>query len=176
MDVVEIPLSHVKAVGFEFGGAVDAYIKELQAHRFTTGEAAPSPPHGLVELVVARVQTPGKPDDFVANYRIVDDTPPPPSLADRKAALAVSAQQQADAALAKVSPPLKRRLAMLRVHEAANVPKDKMTAAHVATLKAATDRSAKEAAIMLNLAQMESDIDDLTSATIDAWKPTPFPT
>lgn len=76
---MRIPLSQVRAAGLDFAADVQAFVQAKLDHRFTVGEPAPVA-HPLVEAVVHRVPAtePGQPDDFVADYEIIDDTPPPP--------------------------------------------------------------------------------------------------
>jgi hypothetical protein len=200
---LQIALSHVKALPFDFEEAVAAFIKAKQDHRTKTGEAAPSPPHALVEAAVKRVPgsiDPPRPDDFVADYEIVDDTPPPPvppTLDERKKALAFKVGQATAAAAAQVMPPLKRRLwdyeharierDIYAVQRKENEPNadwkarglsavQKASPADHAAYLAHEDRKAKVVAIVHHLAVCESAIHDLTEATIDAWAPAPFPT
>lgn len=175
MSQMEINLSHLKALPFDFGGAVDAHIKALQAHRTTEHAAAPTA-HPLVERAISRVQYPvtdGKPDDFVPNYKVVDDSP---SLDDRKMALVQSLTDEATRLMAGIMPPLKQDLWNLQYADAVAVEDKKRTSAQNAAIKLHEDRIAKVRAIHMHLAQMKSDIHDLTESTIEKWKAAPFPT
>jgi hypothetical protein len=175
---LQIALSHVKALPFDFEKEVVAFIKAKQDHRTKIGEAAPSPPHALVEVAVRRVPgsiDPPVADDFVADYAIVDDTPPPPSLDQRKAAKAAEMAALAQAAIARFSPPLKRRLMDMDYRRALAVDEDKRSNADKATIAAALDRGARTEAISYHLATLEAQIHDLTDAAIDDWSPAPFP-
>ncbi len=73
----------------DFEERVEAFRKKLLQHRFTEREPAPVE-IPLIESCIARVQYPVKhlkPDDFIADYVIIDDTPPPPApptLQERK--------------------------------------------------------------------------------------------
>ncbi len=72
-----------------FADQVEQYRQAMLAHRFTVDVPAPAAPSLLVESCIRRVQYPisaEKPDDFVADYEIVDDLP---SLDDRKVNLFV---------------------------------------------------------------------------------------
>jgi hypothetical protein len=72
---LKLKKSQVDALPFDFEQAVRDFIAAKEAHRFT-GDAAPSA-DALVEAAVRRVQYPiedEKPDDFVADYEIEDDT------------------------------------------------------------------------------------------------------
>lgn len=199
-------MSHLKGLPFDFESAVAEYIKAKMAHRFTVGEPAPWAPHPWVEYAVKRVPGgEGQPDDFVADYEIEDDIPPPPTLDERKQALAVKAHADAAEAQGALIPPLKARfwhIEFARVSAAvaavqpiaatrgkdgkpdapAETPEALRTRA-LATLKSddstfflqhesrlkALDR------IQYHLAILESEIHDLTEATIDTWTPAPFP-
>lgn len=71
---VQIPKSQVPD---DFADRVEAFRQALLRHRTTRGVAVPTA-HHLIEQCVRRVQYPikdKKPDDFVADFEIVDDTP-----------------------------------------------------------------------------------------------------
>lgn len=174
----EMSLTQARALaGSEanFDAAVVAYIEALKVHQHSEGEPAPTPPHAWVELAVARVQEPGKPDTFVPNYKFIDDTPPPPTLDERKTALAHDLTVQAQRVVDGIMPPLKRRLWAIQSGKAYAVPEKDRGDGHKTTIATHEDRQDKVAEIELHLAQMHSDIHDLTDATFDAWKPAPFP-
>jgi len=174
--MLELTKSQIDALPFEFGGAVDKFIHDLEEHRKTTGEAAPIAPHPLVEAAVARVQYPvkaGKPDDFVRNFTILDDTL---SLDDRKVMLANSLTQKANAAAKVVMPPLKQRLWEFEYLDASAIDPKKRNAGQKAVIAAHDVRIAKVQAIHRHLAKLHSEIHDLTDATIDGYKAAPFPT
>ena len=199
---IRIALSKIKALPFDFDAAVKEFIEAKKKHRTTVGEPSPNAPHLFVEAAVRRV--PGsieeqRPDDFVADYEVVDDTPPEPpkpSLDQRKMALAAQVGTAANAAVAKIIPPLKHRL---WEHEYARVQADmakvkiieneslddwraraivaikKTSAADFASFTAHDERKKKIAAVHYHVALCESQIHDLTEETIDAWSPAPFP-
>jgi hypothetical protein len=199
---LKIALSFVKSLPFDFENEVASFVKAKQDHRSTTGEAAPSAPHRLVEDAVRRV--PGsiaeqKPDDFVADYEIVDDTPPPaapPTLDQRKLTMAAELGVQANAAIAAIIPPLKQRLwdreharvladmGKVKPQEnetveawrtrAIEVVKKNSPADHVSFTEH-EDRKKKVDAIIHHVAVCESQIHDLTEVDLDNWKPKPFP-
>jgi hypothetical protein len=199
---MKIALSQVKALPFDFEAAVTAFIKAKKDHRSTEGVPAPSAPHPYIEAAVVRV--PGsieehRADDFVADYEIIDDTPPavpPPTLEQRKMALAVQVGVLANEAIAKVIPPLKQRLwdreharvlgdiGKIKIQE--NEPMDVWRGRALSTIKqtapadhasftAHEDRKRKVDAIIHQVALGESAIHDLTEETIEAWQPAPFP-
>lgn len=171
-------LSHIKALPFDFESAVSAHIKALEAHRFTENEPAPAAPHPLVELAVARVQYPieaGIPDTFVPAYRIVDDTPPPPTLEERKEAMAAQLAAQAKSVIDGIVPPLKRRLWDFQYSEAATTTAALRTPDQKAFIVNHDARNERVYAVNRHLAQLHSDVHDLTETTIDRWTPAPFP-
>ncbi len=84
----KIPLSQIKAMP-DFEARVAAFIQAKKDHLITIGEPSPTEDR-LVESAVRRVPGDGHvtPDDFVADYTVVDDTPPAdpaPTLDQRKA-------------------------------------------------------------------------------------------
>jgi hypothetical protein len=179
---MQIALSQLKAHGFAdeaaFSAAVAAHLAAHREHQQTVGVAAPSPASSIIEHAVRRVQYPidaGKPDDFVADFEVIDDTPPPPSLEERKMALAVQVQAAATQALHAFTPPLKARMLNLQVAEAAVIDETKRTSVQRALLADAESRAKRELAVHRHWAELESQIHDLTEATIDQWKPAPFP-
>lgn len=85
-----IPLSIANSLGFDFVEAVEAFRQAKLAHRFTVDEPAPAAAHPLVEMCVQRVIVgPDSPDDYVADYEVFDDTPPPPPDPEAQQALDV---------------------------------------------------------------------------------------
>lgn len=109
--------SQVYALPFDFAQAVREFIAAKEEHR-VTGDAAPTA-DALVEAAVRRVQYPvdaGKPDDFVADYEIEDDTPappppaPPPTLEQRKQTLVAESRQREQEEIGALMPAGKRRL------------------------------------------------------------------
>jgi hypothetical protein len=119
--------SHVDALGYDFPAAVAAHIAALEAQRFN-GQTAPR--HDAnVEAAVKRVQYPieaKKPDDFVADFEIIDDTPPPPTLEDRKHAAISALRHEEQAEIEAVLGPVETRrlrgihlnMAQRRAHKA----------------------------------------------------------
>jgi hypothetical protein len=114
----KIAKSRVDALGYDFEAAVKDYIAALEAHRFEGNAAPHAAPE--VEWAVRRVQHPieaQKPDDFIADYEIVDDTPPPPpppTLAERKQAARAKLLQEEQAAIAELIAPEKQRFLSMK--------------------------------------------------------------
>lgn len=98
----------------DFAAVVEAHRQALLAHRATVGEPAPVA-DPLVERCIRRVAEEGGPDDFVADYEIVDDTPSPAEqLRHRKGSLMTEVARAERARLDAISPPGKARLLLLR--------------------------------------------------------------
>lgn len=129
-------------------------------------------PHGDPIPFVSSEQ----PDDFLPNYKIVDDTPPPPTLDERKLKLAGALENEAHKITADLSPPLKRRFWELQYGEAVAVDVAQRSADQKATVAKYEARTVKVNAVYRHLAQMHSAIHDLTEETFDGWSPSPWPT
>ncbi len=175
---LRIAQSVIAALGFDFAAAVAAHRDALMAHRYS-GDAAPTA-HALVEQAVSRIRCAPeeqKPDSFMSDYVVIDDTPPEPVISDaeRKAGLLASvrlAEQQASHA---VIGPGQLRLLSLDAQQATVLPKELRTNAHDAVLASFATVSGRLFAIQYHAAKLEAEIDDLTPAQYDAWKPAPFP-
>lgn len=116
-----------------------------------------------------------QPDDFVPNYVIIDDTPPAPTLDERKAKLAHAAGVTAQARVDAMDPPLKRKLVGMTLARIHQVDEEKRTDADKAALAHSADVQVRTEAIYFHLAEMEAQIHDLTEATVEGWEPAPFP-
>jgi hypothetical protein len=112
-----------------------------------------------------------KPDEFRSDYQLIDDTPPPPTLDERKMALIVEVDKAANEAVAALCPPLKQRLMEMTANRAYMVEEDKRTPAEVAAIATsqAFDRGVEE--IRFRAATLAAQIHDLTEDTIGSWKP-----
>lgn len=175
--------SQVDALGFDFPAAVEAYRQAQLAHRFAPlGEndisgPAPAGKHYFVEAAVRRVpQGPDKPDDFVADYTITDDTPPPPTLDQCKHALLGSLMAQEVAAVNAICQPAKRRLMALQAASALAKPEASRSIAETMLIDAVTSNDQRIAAIQLHGATLAAEVEALPDmAALEAWKPSPFP-
>jgi len=58
----------------EFDLAVKKHIARLKAHNFQVNKPRPTA-DGMIEMCIKRVVAKGKPDDYIADYEIIDDTP-----------------------------------------------------------------------------------------------------
>jgi hypothetical protein len=112
-----------------------------------------------------------KPDEFRSSYQLIDDTPPPPTLDERKAKLVAEVDKAANEAVAALCPPLKQRLMEMTANRAYMVEEDKRTPAEVAAIATsqAFDRGVEE--IRFRAAALAAQIHDLTEDTIGSWKP-----
>lgn len=150
-----------------------------------TGELVTEPVGEPVKFIGSE-----KPDDFVPEYEIVDDTPPPPTLDERKMALVSHVAELAHKAVHVIEPPLKRNLFAFQLTDAQRAVDtlhnqvrsgaitqsdfELMVAPHRSAAAKHNERTDKVQAIYRKLAQAHADIHDLTDATIDEWKPPEF--
>jgi hypothetical protein len=111
-------------------------------------------------------------DDYAIDYEIVDDRP---SLRARKDALIHEVTLKEHALLTASMPPGKRRLDGLKAGDLLRTPQAERSEAERQFLAERDARHAREDAIQRHAAQLMSDIEDLTEATIGAWQPAPFP-
>jgi hypothetical protein len=167
----KIAKSAIAALPYDFAEAVKEFQRLKLDHRFT-GDAAPRADF-IVEAAVRRVQYPigeQKPDDFVVDYEVVDDTPPPPTLAERKVTLIAQLRQAEVDALTAVLSPGRRRLLEVEVSAIPPVEADRTAADHA--LLAERDRVlAADRDIRRRLARAEIEIEELADeAAIDRFK------
>lgn len=171
---LEIKLSQLQDRA-QFEQAVAEHIERLVAFNREIGKPRPVA-HPLIEAAVKRVSHPKAaklPDDFMADYVIVDDTPPPPpplNLEDRKRAL-VAQLRAAEAAFGeRILPTRKRRLLGLQAAEASVKPEEEKTEADRHLIASFQDKQACFRSLELHAAKIESDIEDLTDDTIDSFQ------
>jgi hypothetical protein len=154
--------SQIAALPFDFEQAVRDFIKAKEDHRFS-GDAAPTA-DALVEAAVRRVQYPivaGKPDDFVADYVIEDDTPPPPTLAERKLAMIAESRQTEQAAIDALIPVGKWRLLDMDYQRAMAVPEKERSPEQARVIEQRRALDTKIDGIRYAAAQREAEIEDL---------------
>jgi hypothetical protein len=153
--MISIPLSQV--------GSAEAFAAEVEAHR------------ELIESLIVRTPATGPvakrgPDKItVAPYEIV-----PPTLDESKAALVDELNQAAQAALNAVLSPARQQLLALDIGPAMAVEKDKRTPAQQATIALQASFGAAATAINRKVIEARVEIEDLTAATIGAWKQPAF--
>jgi hypothetical protein len=124
----------------------------------------------MVEASIERVQATGQSDTYVAAYEFHDDSPPPPSLEEKKQARYGELLKAEHAAKAKVMPQRKIRLVAMTHNEAIAVPEVERTLEHGEAIVTYQEVAAAFKKIELAAAKAESDIEDLTEENIDSWK------
>lgn len=178
--MIEIPLSRIKALPFDFVQAVQDHIAAKSAHALTIGEPAPIAAHPLVEAAVVRYppppdQTPGDgepTEHFVAEYTVIDDTPPP---AAKKQALAALVGQMATEARERAFPQLLQR-SMGNVANVANmVAEAERTPEQRDAIARYAEANARAQNVDRHLGELEAQIYHLADDQIDNWKPAEFP-
>lgn len=193
---LQLKLSQIKALPFDFDAEVEKFRQAKIKHALSEGEPAPSATHPWVEHAVSRVAVEGAPDDFVADHVVDDDTPPPPTFEERKRRIADETRTAAQRAMEAIIPPLKQRLwdrrhaqvikamGAVKANDGETIEAWRARALNTVQQAQPDDhahyvahegRKAKIEAIIDRLAQAESDIHDLTEATIDSWKQPSFP-
>jgi len=150
-----------------FENSVQEYVNSLHAFNMVVGKPRPTA-HPLVERAIKRVQKQGFPDQYVADYVVIDDTPPPPSLEDKKNKLMSELRAAEAVAMNSVLPHRKTRLVHLNSNKALTVSEEQRTDEHKKDIELLEKIKAFNEKIMRIAAQAESDIDDLTEQTIDS--------
>lgn len=163
-------------IGEDFAEKVESHRQALLAHRFTIrGEGAPRSDE-MVEGCVRRVfVAEDKPDDFVADYEIIDDTPPPPpppTLAQRKNALRSEVASREMDLLNDILPFGKRRLLQLRIGRIAD--QNKASPEEKTLIARHTDVMQKSSDVHMWAAFQQAEIDDLDEASVESWQMKPF--
>lgn len=153
-----------------FENAVQDYINTLHAFNMVVGKPRPTAVHPLVERAVKRIQTQGQPDKYVADFVVVDDTPPPLSLEEKKHKLVSDLRFAENAAMEKILPARKIRLAHIKYSDAMSLDESVRTATHQEDIALITTVQGTRAQYTLKAAQAEADIEDLTEQTIDSWQ------
>lgn len=160
-------------------GPADAFAAALEAHRAAleahlsgpAGQAAPAA-HPLIESLIVRVrQGDSLPDAFqIAPYEIVDDTPPPPTLAERKVPLMAALRAAQQTANDAVLSPARAALLNLDMTEALAVPEGSRTPAQAACIAAYTAVQSRYVEIERNAAIAAVEIEDIGEADVANWK------
>jgi len=141
----------------------------LHAFNTVVGKARPTA-HPLVERAITRIQTKGQPDKYVADFIIVDDTPPPPSLEDKKNKLISDLRFAENTAMEKILPARKIRLAHIKCADAMSLDESVRTAEHNKDIALIVTVQGVREQYALIAAKAEADIEDLTEQTIDNWQ------
>lgn len=174
MNHLKVKLSDIEALGFDFAAAIKEHIKALQAHQMEVDTAAPTA-HPLVERAIFRARAPGQPDTFVPNYEVIDDTPPKPTLEERKDQLERSVHDGSHAAIRNLMPARKYLLLNVVAQQAYGVEPAARTPQQKIAIVAKEQYDAAVAAVHRHVAGQLFDIEDLTEETVDGWLMTPFP-
>jgi len=174
----EILMSQIGGRRDDFDQAVADHIKKLHAFNSQVGKARPTA-HPIVESVIKRIQVNGKPDTYVSDYVILDDTPPgeephTPTLEEKKLALHRALHFAENEAKYKILPQRKVRLATVKMSTAMSTPEDKRTAEQLEDIASYLHVQKIWQSYDLIAAQAESDIDDLNEDTVDSWQPPTF--
>lgn len=172
---MKLSLSQLKSLGYSeesFAEAMEGFRKALEDHRFTkNGEPRPTPPHHWMEDCIKRIQFPAnqqKPDDFVLDFEIVDDSP---GLAERKAMLRAQIDKLEGDAVNAILSPGKLRLMQMDVNDALAKPDESRSPGDKAVLSAYTRYQDECRSIARRAALAIIEIDDLTDQTIDGFVP-----
>jgi hypothetical protein len=155
--------SEIENLPFNFEQEVRDFIAAKEAHCFT-GNAAPTT-YPLVEQAVRRVQYPidaKKPDDFIADYEIEDDTPPPLTLAERKQTMLAESRQQEQTEIAALAPSGKLRLLQMDAQRAMQVPEKDRSQEQSSFIEQWIDINKRFADIQYVAAQREAAIEDIS--------------
>lgn len=152
-----------------FENSVQEYINSLHSFNMVVGKPRPTA-HPLIERAIKRIQKQGFPDQYVADYVVIDDSPPPPSLEDKKNSLMTKLRAAEAAAMNSALPHRKTRLVHLNHAKASMIPEEERTDEHLKDIELLEIVRASNEKIMMIAAQAESDIDDLTEQNIDSWQ------
>jgi|SRR5882724_6973010 len=153
-----------------FENAVQNYINTMHAFNMVVGKPRPTAVHPLIERAVRRIQIQGQPDKYVADYVVIDDTPQPPSLEDKKNKLMSDLRFAENAAMEKVLPARKIRLAHIKYADALSLDESVRTATHQEDIDLIGKVQGIREHYALIAAQAEAEIEDLTEQTIDSWQ------
>ena len=135
------------------------------------GEPRPTA-HPLIEQCVGRVQTPGKPDDFVTlPFEVIDNTEPAPTLRQKKDRLLAEVSKLEQEKINDILPQGKFRLwSMLNNASLAKKAEERSDAENEYITKFAELTKAQEG-FHISAARLMSDVEDLTEENIDSWVP-----
>ena len=151
-----------------FENAVQNYIRTLHDFNRVVGKPRPTA-HPLVERAIRRIQKEGHPDQFFADYVVIDDTPQV-SLEEKKSRLISKLRNLENATLHAEYPRGKMRLALHKCNQALLIKEDQRTEAQledIALVKRIQDFTEGVQEIAVHL---EAEIEDLTEQNIDSWQ------
>jgi hypothetical protein len=161
----------------DFEAQVQKHLRDKLNHRLSTNLPAPAHPHPAVEAAVRRIPgTKNTPDDYVADYQLVDDRPPPPTILDKKRKLLAQLAANEYNLLESILPTAKRRLQFIKVHDLQTAITDGtiINPEEQQFLEDESKRNARFQAIDRKAATAMAEIEDLTDANIDAYQLPPL--
>jgi hypothetical protein len=157
----------------QFEKDVNDHIAKLHAFNYSKDPRAARPTaHPLVMACLKRIQKPGLPDQYVADYEIVEDNKM--TLEEKKDLLVGKLHYLEGKAREKVFPRRKLRLFNTRINVVQGKPAPDHTDEDKAVLERYKEINAKLGAIHLAGAEAEAAIEDLTEENIDTWQPPTF--
>lgn len=172
--MIKVPLSSIESPA-AFAAALEAHRAAVEAHMMGKPDVPAPIVDELLAALVQRVPDVGPveqrgPDRIVVGeYEVFDDTPPPPTLADRKQEFCMRLQQAAEAARNSVLSPARANLLAFDVADAVSVPEEMRTAAQVAAIELHTAYSSRCADISRVVARALVEIDELTDGDVASW-------
>jgi hypothetical protein len=153
----------------DFADQVAAFHKAKLDHHNTIGVPAPTADY-MVAQCVHRVPSddPEVPDNYVINYEVIDDLPPPPTLAEKRTKLRMQVQTAEFEAYDAIMTPGKLRLLHVEVDEALQekVHSDEQ----LAKIHKLEEVMSARKVIMHQAVRIGASIDDLDDAGIEAFK------
>lgn len=156
----KIERSTINRLPFDYLKEVEAFRQALLAHRFTL-DPAPNASE-LIDRAIRRVQTDGKPDDFIIDIEIIEDV----TFDDRKNALLSTVHKARDSTLAAIISPGRERLMMLDISE---IKPDEITPEQKAMVDSYNAIQIKKRAVIRYFTNAEIEVEELTEASIDGW-------
>lgn len=162
----KVKLSQLKGIGdAPFAELVQRHIEALTAHRDTplTKEQKAGPPsptaHPFVEKAVSRVRQPKGPDQFVADYEVIDDTHPPPNPEELKKQAINESRAKEYADIAALMPESRMRLMQMDSGRALRVPEYERTPEQTKAIEAWNKLQDDIERIQYESAKREADIE-----------------
>lgn len=151
-----------------FSAAVTAYISAMAVFSQTSDTPRPVA-HALVESAAKRIQEIGQPDTYVADYEVINDDPPPPTVAEKRTKLIQQSRTAEMEVGLRILPEGKRRLLNLEqarisvIKEDERIPEDKALFERIqATNKRLND-------LYRHGAEVEAEIESLPEDQLDTF-------
>lgn len=162
----------LQALPYDFVRAVEEHRAALLAHRFS-GDAAPTA-DSVVEQALCRVRREGEPDDFVADYEVIEDVVPSSATDQRQSLLAALRQAEISAREAVIGAGRLRRLGLDVSRVLAKADNDRTTddRAVLATYASIQERLER---VQYHAAIQEEALETVSAADLAGWHWEPFP-